>query len=450
MEKRFPLHGILGIITLLISEYFLFKKVDPFYSWFYCFSWWSYILTIDGIIYYKKGNSLIINRTKEFFIMIPWSIFIWLIFEAANLSLKNWYYINLPYSIIERWIGYSIAYGTVLPGLFETTELLETLGFFKNSKIKKIKITRRGNIILIILGLFCLGSSIFIPRYFFSLIWGGFIFLLEPFNYHFGTRSLLRQLQDGNPRKVYCLLMAGLICGILWEFWNFWSLSKWIYTVPFFEDLKGFEMPFLGFLGFPPFTIEVYVMYEFISTFRFGRSWEDFSYSINKEKKTSISLKILTSILIISFSVLIFREIDRKTVDSYYPHLKDAYWIEPRYRELLPKVGIFTLEDLIKKTKEKKEREELALRLLIPKDELNQWIEKTKIVLLKGIGIENLKLLESAGINSISSLASEDPERLFEKLKKLNPKASIPRIAKIKIWVKEAKKAMAKQNNKPI
>ena len=137
MKKTFPLHGIFGIFLLILSEILHFKKIDPFYSWFYCFAWWSYILTIDAIIYRLKGNSLILSRTKEFFLMIPWSIFIWLIFEAANLSLENWYYINLPNSTVERWLGYAVAYGTVLPGIFETTELLETIGVFKKSQMKK-------------------------------------------------------------------------------------------------------------------------------------------------------------------------------------------------------------------------------------------------------------------------------------------------------------------------
>ena len=70
------------------------------------------------------------------------------------------------------------------------------------------------------------------------------------------------------------LITAGLICGILWEFWNFWALTKWIYTVPFFEDLKLFEMPLAGFFGFPPFTVECYVMINTVSILRQGRSWQ--------------------------------------------------------------------------------------------------------------------------------------------------------------------------------
>src|SRR5512136_3423070 len=176
MKKAFPIHGIIGITLLLISEIFVFEKIDPFYSWFYCFAWWSYILTIDAIIYRLKGNSLIVNRTKEFFLMIPWSVFIWLIFEAANLSLEDWYYIDLPPSMIERWLGYAIAYGTVLPGLFETTELLESLGLFKRSKIKKTEISGGGHSVLILLGALCLVSPLLIPDYFFPLIWVGFTF----------------------------------------------------------------------------------------------------------------------------------------------------------------------------------------------------------------------------------------------------------------------------------
>src|SRR5512147_503009 len=178
MKKSFPLHGIFGILLLLVSEIALLKKIDPFYSWFYCFAWWSYIFIIDAVIHRLKGNSLIVNRTREFLFTIPWSIFIWLIFEAANLSLQNWYYINLPRSTAERWLGYAVAYGTVLPGMFETAELLESLGLFRKFAIRKTALSPGGHFVLMLLGIFCLASSVLVPEYLFPLIWVGFIFLL--------------------------------------------------------------------------------------------------------------------------------------------------------------------------------------------------------------------------------------------------------------------------------
>jgi hypothetical protein len=67
-------------------------------------------------------------------------------------------------------------------------------------------------------------------------------------------------LQKGSGRNLYLLLLSGLLCGILWECWNFWAGSKWLYTIPYLGFLKIFEMPILGFFGFPPFAVACYVM----------------------------------------------------------------------------------------------------------------------------------------------------------------------------------------------
>lgn len=440
MKKSFPIHGVIGVFLLILSEALHLRKTEPFYSWFYCFAWWSYILLADAVTYRLKGNSLLVNRRKEFFLMIPWSIFIWLIFEAANLSLQNWYYINLPPSIIERWLGYAVAYGTVLPGIFGTTELLEAAGLFKKSSMKKRILSPGGHNVLIGLGTISLVSSVVLPEYFFALVWVGFIFLLEPLIYRFGGKSLLRDLEEGKPRNIYLLLIAGLVCGLLWEFWNFWARSKWVYTVPFFEGLKGFEMPVPGFLGFPPFAVQVYVMYHFISLFRFGRGWEESTSRIHPDKRTRLLTKVLTAILMISFCVLIFKAIDDHTVDSFYPRLKEAYWIDPVKREELPRIGISTLDDLIAKAAYKRERDELALRLLIPREELLGWVEKARLAQLKGLGIDNLKLLEGAGVHSVSALAEEDPEKLYARMGQAFPLIAPPRKSKIRIWVREARR----------
>ncbi len=50
----------------------------------------------------------------------------------------------------------------------------------------------------------------------------------------------------------------------MWEFWNFWAGSKWVYSIPFFGSWKVFEMPVLGFLGFPPFALECWILYHLL------------------------------------------------------------------------------------------------------------------------------------------------------------------------------------------
>jgi len=250
----------------------------------------------------------------------------------------------------------------------------------------------------------------------------------------------LKDFEEGNPQRICRYLVAGLICGVFWEFWNFWALSKWVYTVPFFDKAKGFEMPFPGFLGFAPFAVQAYVMYSFISLFRSGRGWEESTYRRNRQKRTRPLTVTLTVILIGCFCALTFREIDANTVDSYYPRLEDAYWIDAQYRRELPRVGIASFDDLLLKTREKKEMEELALRLLVPKELLAQWIEKARLVQLKGLGVENLRLLEGAGVFSISALAQLDPDELLNAIRQTSRERVPPQKAKIRIWVREAQK----------
>ena len=92
-------------------------------------------------------------------------------------------------------------------------------------------------------------------------IWLGFIFLLDPLNARTGGESILGDWRERRTSRLINLLAAGLICGLVWEFWNFRGGAKWVYHVPFLPTLKIFEMPILGFGGFPPFALECFVMY---------------------------------------------------------------------------------------------------------------------------------------------------------------------------------------------
>ena len=101
---------------------------------------------------------------------------------------------------------------------------------------------------------------------------------MEPINYFIGAKSLFRELENGRLNKIFSLFLAGAMCGFLWEFWNYWATAKWIYILPFLNEPKIFEMPLLGFLGFLPFAIEIYVMWEFaVRIFKFN-SQKKFNY----------------------------------------------------------------------------------------------------------------------------------------------------------------------------
>ena len=100
-----------------------------------------------------------------------------------------------------------------------------------------------------------------IARYLAAPVWLGFIFLLDPINARLGAETLM---PGGRMNRVINLSLSGLLCGVLWEFWNYWAHAKWHYTVPIMEHLKIFEMPVPGYLGFPAFALECFTMYVFV------------------------------------------------------------------------------------------------------------------------------------------------------------------------------------------
>jgi len=443
-RSNFNIHGIIGFGVLIFAEIMMVRRVEPFVSWFYCFAWWSYILICDSLIYKMKGNSLLMNRTKEFFLMMPWSLAVWLFFELVNLSLKNWYYINLPRDLLPRWIGYMVAYSTVLPGIFETTELLGSIGLYKGVSVTSIPRSQKWYIPFWIVGGAFLILPITVPRYSFPLIWLSLFFLLEPINHRFGGKSLMRDWERGDPSKFLLLLTGGLACGLLWEFWNFWALSKWVYTVPFFDEIKGFEMPFLGFLGFLPFAVECYVIYNFISLFRHKRGWERDQYALNLKKRTTPVAIALSVLGLAIFYPFVFHSIDTSTVNSYIARVSDLNLIEPVYQEKLEEIDIHTINDLFQRIKEPQGRKELGEKMGISDDQISDWAKWSQLIRLKGMGVKNFLLLKEVGVDDVQTLARQDPSSLYDKLVRANEHNRITSqpldMAKVKVWIRAAKK----------
>jgi hypothetical protein len=298
------IHLWIGLGFLLVSQTALILRIPLMTTYFYSLIWWSYIVAMDGIIFRLRGNSLIVNRTGRFFLLIPWSVTIWLVFEGFNLVLNNWFYIGVPQPIFLRWPGYFVAFGTVLPAIFETKDLLSTLGVCEQSRRVPIQVRSSWYRPMIIVGVLCLILPLLLPLYCFPLVWLGFVFLLEPFNFQTGRPSLLRDLRDGSLRNLYQLLLSGMICGLLWEFWNFWARAKWVYSVPWVGQVKIFEMPVLGFFGFPPFAVECYVLVHFLRLLEPGQQ--------GKKKFTWRALPFW-----LLFYGIMFAAIDMYTVRSY-------------------------------------------------------------------------------------------------------------------------------------
>ncbi|MGB9699018.1 MAG: hypothetical protein ACPL5I_06490 [Thermodesulfobacteriota bacterium] len=256
-----------GLVIIMGAEVLLFAGNSFVAVYFTPLVWSGYIIFIDSLIYHQKGTSLL-QRPKELLLMLPLSILFWLIFEFYNFFIKNWYYVGLPTDLLYRGIGYAWAFATIWPAILLTAEAVQNFSWISRRRIKPLGIKRNYLYISLAVGIFCLVIPLIVSEevahYLAAPVWLGFIFLLEPINYWMGKNSLFLKLAGGDPRPLYSLLLSGFICGILWEFWNYWAGAKWRYSVPILGDIKVFEMPILGYLGFPPFAIECYTMYYFV------------------------------------------------------------------------------------------------------------------------------------------------------------------------------------------
>ena len=268
---RIALYGWIGLAVILAAELLLHLGIRPIPSFFTPIVWTGYILFVDGLIGALQGRSLIRDRPGEFLLLLPLSLVFWLIFEIYNSRMQNWHYIGLPENILVRSLGYIWSFATILPAVLLTARLME-LVIGPRERVPAIRAGPAVQWTLVVLGSIFLLVPILVPastaRYLIILIWLGFILLLEPTNYRRGGWSLLRDGEGGKAGRLLALCASGLICGLLWEFWNYWAGTKWIYTVPLPLGPKLFEMPLGGYLGFIPFAVECHVMYAFVLVLR--------------------------------------------------------------------------------------------------------------------------------------------------------------------------------------
>jgi len=262
-EKFLRFNLYFGLFLLLFSSILLLLQVSFVKRWFFSFAWWSFILVVDSLNFRKTKSSPLSGPLKDFLFTALISVFVWLIFELFNLRLKNWSYHDLPPNLLERWLGYFLAFATVIPAMKEISIFVESL-VKKKLALFRIKVTQALLVSSVLTG----GMSILLvliwPRIFFPLTWLCFIFLVEPLNFWLKNKTFLKDLERRDWTRFWSWVLAGLVAGILWEFWNFRAESHWQYFLPYLNFCRVFQMPILGYTGFLPFALEVFVLYQFL------------------------------------------------------------------------------------------------------------------------------------------------------------------------------------------
>ena len=261
----------IGEILLAMDVYFAAVWLTPI-------MWTGYILATDAFLYRRKGSSWLTTRRREFPLVLLLSVGIWLLFEVLNFHIQNWAYHCVPDNPIIRDFAYFWSFATIMPGVFITAEIISTFTptrFLHHFQIRGDEASIGTGWLWFLCGLLMVVIPLLLPTaiasYLFGSIWIGFILLIDPINDRMGAPSIRRMLRERTYWPILSLLAGGLVCGFLWEAWNFQAFhyggGHWIYLVP--DQLRIFglhygKMPLLGMLGFPPFALELFTMYHFL------------------------------------------------------------------------------------------------------------------------------------------------------------------------------------------
>jgi hypothetical protein len=411
----------IGVAAALLagSWVLLLLGVEPVPTWFYVFAWYPTLFLVDGIASRLRREGPLLANRRLALSLFAWSAPIWLFFEAVNLRLSNWYYVYLPRAPVERWAGILLSFATVVPAVVLAQRLVAAIGVAGTWRTGPIPLGVRDPARLIWVGWATLAAVLLFPGWLYPLAWGAMLLAADPVVYRRRPEwSLIADLERGEWGRVARLMLGGVLIGGIWEGYNFVSRAKWIYTVPLLEHLKWFEMPPLGFVGFPFFALEAWAMYHALAVM----GWAMPVPSDERRLRVPSAPVVYLAAALLSIATLIGME--RWTISSTVPVMS-----LPAAPELTSPWAVARMEPT-----------DLAARLGVSIDSARSVRARAELIALRGIGAAHADRLIRAGVASVCSLAAEDAEELQRRLQEADP-APRPTEPEVGIWVRAAQRA---------
>lgn len=426
---------LLGLAALVfgVATAGMLAGREPFATWYYQLAWYPLLVGGDAFLRLRTGRFFLLDRPARAAALFAWSVPFWLFFELLNFRMANWYYVFVPADPLARWAGIMIAFATVLPAIFLAERVLAALSLI-GIRSRRVALGRRSSFALQLVGAAMAVLALTWPRVFFPFIWGAVTLLLDPWVYRRDpARSLLGALKSGRPALIVRLLLGGLGIGLIWEAFNAEARGKWIYTVPGLEELKLFEMPVAGFLGFPVLALDGWAVWQTLVLLRLapGGFGGDAPPPIrSRSRPTRWIPRAAVAIAAIAFSAAVLRGMERFTISSYSPRTADLPGVAA---PPLERAGydIFDLAGA--------DASEVAQRTGLDAAAAARAVERARLATLRGIGTDNAGALVEAGIGSVEELAELPSEVVTDRLRRAGVRAPP---ARVRVWVHAARRAV--------
>lgn len=413
-----------SLTVIAVAVALLALDVEPVSTWFYVLVWYPTLVIADAVATHRTKKPSLFASPARLFSLLGWSAAIWLIYEAANLRVANWYYVFLPASQLWRWAGILLSFATVVPAIVLAERVLEGMGVGTKWKSKPITCRPLDLVGSVVLGVSMAAAALAWPRLFSPLLWGAGVLIADPFVYRARSGdSLIGDIATGQWHRVGRLMLGGLAIGLLWETLNFWARGKWIYTVPHLEHIKLLEMPPLGFVGFPVFALSAWSLYNVLCTL---------GVAVPPSGTPRIDRRRLPFALVlgIAFSIAVLSAMERRTISSTAPLLLHTPGVS---EELLPRLeaaGVHTPFDL-----SRIDTDSVAQDLGLPTSALVSLRESARLVTLRGIGTDHAALLGRLNVSNVCDLARANPSELWDRIHGLQDyRNARPTQAEVRVW----------------
>jgi hypothetical protein len=227
--------------------------------------WLGYALVMNGLARLRGGSSPLVDCTGWFLALFPVSALFWWLFEYLNQFVDNWYYGGVAVGgDLDYFVQATLPFSTVLPAVASTIAWLKT-----SPRLEALSLpAMRGHAGLAwaasiagVLGLAGVGTD---PEILYPALWLAPPLVFVGLQHLLLGETLLSPIRDGDWRPLLQPALAGLVCGLFWELWNYGAAAKWHYSIPYVQRFHVFEMPLLGYAGYLPFGVECAVVMDLV------------------------------------------------------------------------------------------------------------------------------------------------------------------------------------------
>ena len=264
---RFPTWGIGAALWLVIWWALAWTRLPvlgDLQSHTFTGLWLGYIGVVNAWTFARSGRCMLTHRPRYAAALFAASAAFWWFFEYLNRFVQNWVYEGVEhFGPLRYFLFATLPFSTVLPAVLGTADLLETFTpphALTRCPVRLPPATRGGAWALLVIAAAGLAGIGLWPDRLYPLVWMAPFFLLVAMRQLRGEPTALSPAASGDWRRVAILMTAALVCGFFWEMWNYSSLARWVYLVPYVGRFHLFEMPALGYAGYLPFGLECAVI----------------------------------------------------------------------------------------------------------------------------------------------------------------------------------------------